>query len=97
MSPTMPVSNRKSIPIVSNIPPGSINIKKPIATTIEGVTNGTDSKALIILIFFQRYFPKYHATGRPINNVKTVEIVASNSVNFNALNVSSSEKKLLNA
>ena len=44
--PIIPVSRRKSIPTESNSPPGSINIKKPIATTIDGVTNGMDNNAL---------------------------------------------------
>ena len=92
-SPTWPVSSRKSMPMVSSSPPGSINIKKPIATTIEGVTNGTDNNALIVLMFFHLYRPRYQATGSPINRVIMVEIIASSIVNFNALIVSSSSKK----
>ena len=92
-SPIRPVSSRKSIPMVSSNPPGSINIRKPIATTIEGVTNGTDNNALIVLMFFHLYLPRYQATGSPTHKVIMVEILASSMVNFNALIVSSSSKK----
>jgi hypothetical protein len=80
--------------MVSSNPPGSINIKKPIATTIDGVTNGTDNNALIVLILFHLHRPRYQATGRPNSRVMMVEMLASSIVNFNALIVSSSPKKL---
>lgn len=96
-SPIIPVSRRKSIPIESSSPFGSINIKKPIATTIDGVTNGTDKSARIVRIFFHLCLPKYQATGRPNSRVNRVETLASIKVNSSALIVSSSAKKLDNA
>ena len=68
-----------------------------MATTIEGVTNGTDRRALIVRMFFHLCRPKYQATGRPNNRVNRVETPASSRVNLSALSVSSSAKKLDNA
>ena len=49
-----------------------------------GITKGTERSALIILILFHSYRPRYHANGIPIRRVTTTEKVACNSVNFKA-------------
>ena len=55
-----------------------------MATTIAGMTKGTENMARSIEALRHLYRPKFQAIGNPMRTVSTAEALASRTVNLSA-------------